>query len=139
MHEHRIRHLELIQTAIARMAENSAAIKRHAVVVSLAVLGSARVLSESSLLLGGVIVTVVLALLDASYLRNERGFRNLYESVRQEEDFQPVDFRMMPSRAGHPVLHSLCSWSVGGFYLPLVVLQSIAWIVCGESLSASVP
>lgn len=68
-------HLQFIQAAITRMSDASAAIKRHAIGVALAVLGSAQLSHQKVLAVAGVAITLVFALLDASYLRRERGFR----------------------------------------------------------------
>lgn len=119
-------HLQFIQAAITRMSDASAAIKRHAIVVALAVLGSAQLSHQKVLAVAGVAITLVFALLDASYLRRERGFRLLYDEVRSEPAEKVVDFRMTQPLNSHSLRNSLFSWSVGGLYISLAAVQLVA-------------
>ena len=121
-----IKHLEFIQSAISRMADSSAAIKRHAIVVALAVLASAQVLHQAPLLVAGMAMTVVFAMLDASYLRNEKGFRSLYDEVRMKPNTETVDFRMEPLTGEHAFVRVLLSWSIIWLYLSLLFIQAVA-------------
>jgi hypothetical protein len=119
-------HLQFIQGAITRMSDASASIKRHAIVVALAVLGSAQLSHQKILVVAGIAITLVFALLDASYLRRERGFRLLYDEVRTEPADKVVDFRMNPLINSHSLRNALFSWSVGGLYISLAAVQLVA-------------
>lgn len=121
-----INHLQFIQSAICRMAEASAAIKRHAIVVALAVLASAQVLHQAPLLVAGMVMTVVFAMLDTSYLRIEKGFRFLYDEVRMKPNTETVDFRMKPLTGEHAFVRVLLSWSIIWLYLSLLSIQAAA-------------
>lgn len=124
-----IKHLEFIQSAISRMADSSAAIKRHAIVVALAVLASAQVLHQAPLLVAGMVMTVVFAMLDTSYLRIEKGFRSLYDEVRMKPNTEMVDFRMKPLTKDHAFVRVLLSWSIIWLYFSLLFIQAAALVL----------
>ena len=77
----RIEHLKLIQAAITRLARNSFAIKSLAVAAS-AVLIAFTAAAETPLASVGGAALLPLWWLDASYLRQERLFRGLYDYIR---------------------------------------------------------
>lgn len=94
MNEHRLKHLEMLQAAINRLAGNSFALKSWSVALVSALLA----LSLKDANEGCAILALFPALcfwgLDAYYLRQERLFRALYDAVsrdmRRPEDEQAI-------------------------------------------------
>lgn len=92
--EEKLKHLEFIQNVINRMAYNSFLLKGW----SLTIISALFALSLSScakekFLLIAFFVAFVLWSLDAYYLRQEKLFRNLYDSVILKNSDQ-IDFSM---------------------------------------------
>ncbi len=83
MNANQVKHLELIQSVITRMAGNSFQIKAWGVALVAALLGFG--VDRESAAIAGVAVfpALVFLWLDAYYLRQERLFRKLYDAVRQ--------------------------------------------------------
>jgi hypothetical protein len=96
----KVKHLELIQAVINRMAGNSALLKGWSVTLAAALIGlaagkDARV--QYALL--GLFPPVFFAVLDAFYLRQERLFRKLYDHIRKmpDADWENDPFTMQTS------------------------------------------
>ena len=77
----RIKHLELIQTIISRMANNSFLIKGWTITISLAGFGLFANSNKTIFLFLILFSTIIFWILDAYYLRQERLFRKLYEEA----------------------------------------------------------
>lgn len=128
----RVKHLEMIQGVIARMANSSAWMKRLAIVVvggaaALAVRGNS---SASVLPALAVILTVIFWLMDARYHQQERWFRALFDKVREEDTGHRPDFRMEPSaeiRSLSNFRQSAFSWSSFPYYGALTAFLLLAW------------
>ncbi|MCH8947952.1 MAG: hypothetical protein IH789_10050, partial [Acidobacteria bacterium] len=82
MNEHTIKHLELIQAVITRLAQNSFAYKGWSVVIVSAIFALAAKEANPQYLLVALIPTMAFWGLDAYYLRQERLFRRHYDAVR---------------------------------------------------------
>lgn len=78
-----VKHLELIQAVITRLATNSFFIKGWALTVAAAAFGFAVNRVDSRIAIAGCVVTIGFWILDAYYLRQERLFRHLYNHVRR--------------------------------------------------------
>jgi hypothetical protein len=82
-----VKHLELIQAVITRMAGNSALLKGWSVTLSSALIGWAAAnnahIKYAAL---GLFPPVFFAVLDGYYLRQERLFRHLYDHIRKLDD-----------------------------------------------------
>lgn len=93
--ENKNKHLEIIQGVITRMGSNSFIIKGWSVTAIGAMY--AYWISKSDYLILLLILGVVLLFWfhDTYYLYLERGFRNLYDEVREKNDDQ-IDFKMTP-------------------------------------------
>lgn len=93
--EKKISHLNMIQSIITRMGNNSFALKGWAVGIMIAVYAFA---GNSSV--KAVIVTlmplIVFWFIDTYYLMLERKFRCLYDDVRIKDD-KDIDFSMNPN------------------------------------------
>jgi ABC-type transport system involved in cytochrome c biogenesis permease component len=118
----RVKHLEMLQTAISRMASQSASSKGFCITLTTALLGLAvaNKLSKLGVLSFGPILAF--ALLDTQYLRLERRFRAAFQNVSLEDWSAMPSFKLTPAPAAeHGYWACLCSWSILAFYLPLSV------------------
>lgn len=142
MEEHHIRHLELIQGVVSRLAGNSFSLKSWTVgIVSILVLLAAKDSNEAY-----AVIAVFPALcfwgLDAYYLRQERLFRELYTAVLKQAatpgqpetiplfslDTSPVAARV------EPWFSTLRSPTVSGLHGPVVaaVAAVTAYAILGH-------
>ena len=87
--EKRIKHLEMIQSAIVRLSSAAIQTKRWSFVLTAALLALA--VQQQECLLGAVSVVIAFGLwvLDHDFLRSERLFHKLYEHVRVAEEPEP--------------------------------------------------
>lgn len=81
----RIRHLDMIQAVIARLGTNGFVIKGWAITVAGAFLGFAVNQEDWPLAAASTVPTITFWILDAYFLRTERLFRCLFETVRRGE------------------------------------------------------
>ena len=81
--DHRVKHLEMIQTVIARLGNNSFLVKGWAVTVAGVFFGFAVNKPDAGLALVSLLPTALFWLLDAYFLRTERLFRALHDRVRK--------------------------------------------------------
>ena len=124
MNEAVIKHLEMIQSVITRMASNSFMLKGWAVTIA-AALFTLSAVGTNPLFFAAVFLPILLFWgLDSYYLMQERMFRVLYDYVRQQ---QHTDFSMKwdPQWASPRTkwVNCLLSVSEAAFYLPLAVLS----------------
>jgi len=82
----KVKHLELIQAVITRMAGNSALFKGWSITLATALLGLAAKDAKIQYAVLSCLPPVFFAILDAFYLRQERLFRGLYDVVRKMPD-----------------------------------------------------
>lgn len=80
--DHRIKHLEMIQAVVSRLAGNAFLVKGWAVTIGGAFFGFAVSRNDSQLALVGLVPVALFWGLDAYFLHAERLFRELYERVR---------------------------------------------------------
>jgi len=79
----RIKHMEMIQAVVGRLAGNSFLIKGWAITVTGTFLGFAIDRNHAGLAAAAFLPAVIFWLLDTYYLRAERLFRELYNEVRK--------------------------------------------------------
>jgi len=79
--EHEIKHLELVQSVIARMAQHSFQLKGWSVTVATAIFALAAKESSPGLAALALFPALAFWCLDAFYLRQERLYRKLYEAI----------------------------------------------------------
>ena len=91
--EAKIKHLELIQTVIARMAKNSFILKGWGVTLVSAIFALAVGKSEKTFVWIALFPAITFWILDAYFLQQEGLFRSLYEHVRAVDPAK-VDFSM---------------------------------------------
>ena len=132
--ELRVKHLEMVQAVVARMAGNGAALKNWCITVTTAVCGFAITLQRPFVALLALLPIMIFALLDAQYLRGERRFRALFDRVRREDWGQLPSFEIglkdVPRIAYWRVLGS---WSIMVFYAPLAFAVAVVVLVAGHN------
>jgi hypothetical protein len=82
----RIKHLEMVQAVVSRLAGNSFLIKGWALTITGAFLGFAIDRDNSDLAVAALLPILVFWTLDTYYLRAERLFRALYDQVRSGDE-----------------------------------------------------
>lgn len=100
----KLKHLEFIQAAIARMATNSFLFKGWAITIAAALAGFATVDTKHGLLIIALITTLMFWALDGYYLWLERCFIALYQAVSQKSE-STIDFSMRIDKAD-----AFCKW-----------------------------
>jgi len=132
-----IKHLEMIQAVVARLAGNSFLIKGWALTLTGAFLGFAVNKSSSGLAAAALIPIVFFWGLDTYYLRAERLFRALHERVRSpgETPVEPFFMGATGEKFVSGVSNDIKSWprtvsrwTLLGFY-GLLVLTTILVVV----------
>ncbi|QIK79043.1 hypothetical protein G7077_09205 [Sphingomonas piscis] len=113
--EMRMKHLELVQNAITRMGTNSAGLKGYCMGIVAALIALAGAIEKPRILFLGLPIIVAFAVLDASYLVLERGFRDQYNELRLKPLESEPDFHIEPKESA-TLADALLSWSVLGFY-----------------------
>lgn len=130
--DQRIKHLEMLQRAIERMACESATMKQYCL-AAVAATASVTVGTDAwGLALAGAALVLVFWYLDAMYLAQERWFRAMYDEARNTPADEPASFLMTPPeriRAAHTLSATMWGWSTRTLYLALfglLVLVGIA-------------
>ncbi|MFJ4538556.1 hypothetical protein ACIP39_21750 [Streptomyces tibetensis] len=101
--EQRLKHLELLQSVIARLGNNSFLIKGWCITLSGVLVAVADRSPGRETIPVALALAVGFWLLDGYYLRQERLFRALYERVVGDGDDPPPPFTMDAERYGGPV------------------------------------
>jgi histidine triad (HIT) family protein len=139
--EDRRKHLDYIQAVVTRQSAASASAKAWLLPIVTATFGFALTQSSWPLAALGLVAIILFAYLDANYLRSEKQFRRLYNTVARSTrkvplyTLDPVDaheplFAGAPakSRRKHVVEKYLpereiwTSWSIAPFYIALMLL-----------------
>lgn len=124
--ENKIRHLEMIQGIINRMAGNSFALKGWAVTLVAGIFVLAGKDTDKLYFLVAYIPVVVFWWLDAYYLLQERLYRSLYEKVRNTDE-KDIDFSLKATATEFDsnkncFCSCLFSKTILGFYAPLAIV-----------------
>lgn len=142
--EDRRQHLGLIQAVIARMSAASSTAKGWLLPVVTATYGYALSQNEGSVALLGIAAVGLFAMLDANYLRQEKAYRRLYNTVARSTKSVP-SFTLDPSDADDssqakvqplkrvgvwvgrwlPGANVWLSWSIAPFYGGLLLVGLI--------------
>lgn len=122
----KIKHLELIQGVINRMASNSFKLKGWAVTLVAGVFALASKDTDKLYFLIAYIPILVFWGLDSYYLLQERLYRSLYENVRKKEN-NKIDFSMKATAKDFDSpKNCFCSCVISKtelwFYLPLALV-----------------
>src|SRR3954453_19497265 len=80
----RVKHLEMLQSLITRMAGYGASFKSYCITVTTAVIGFAFTLHRPAVAALALLPVIAFGIADAQYLRVERRFRELFDLARKE-------------------------------------------------------
>lgn len=131
--ENKIRHLELIQGVINRMAGNSFALKGWAVTLVAGIFALSSKDADKRYFLVAYIPIIVFWGLDSYYLLQEKLYRSLYDRVRLTAE-DKIDFSMDASAKEikgekNTFWNCVCSTTELWFYFPLAIVSSVAVII----------
>jgi histidine triad (HIT) family protein len=136
--EDRRQHLSFIQAIVTRMSQASSSAKTWLLPVVTLAYGYALQEKQFWPAILGVAAVLIFGVLDANYLKQERAFRNLYDTVAAGGDI-PV-FSLNPAMAGPagskvnywPDWEDIGSWAVAPIYGPLLFsgLAIATWVHC---------
>jgi hypothetical protein len=120
--ELRVKHLEMLQSLITRMAGYGASFKSYCITVATAVIGFAFTLHRPAIAALALLPVIAFGVADAQYLRVERRFRDVFNLVRKEGwDTLPSFDINLASTPEQSFLNAVTSWSIVWFYAPLAV------------------
>lgn len=124
--ENKLKHLELVQGVINRMANNSFLLKGWAVTLVAGIFALAGKDTDKLYFLAAYIPIIVFWGLDAYYLYQERLYRSLYDKVRYTDE-DKIDFSLKAtSQEFISDKNCYCSCLLSGtelwFYLPLTMV-----------------
>jgi hypothetical protein len=133
MDERRIKHLEMIQGVINRMAGNSFLIKGWTITLISALFVLADKDTDGQYSIIPFLAIPIFWFLDGYFLSMERQFRELYDHVRKMGEGQ-IDFSMNTAAIEQPTKNSwICSiWSTTMvlFYLPsFAVVLAVIYLI----------
>ena len=95
--EKRVKHLEMIQAVITRMASSSALMKNYALGTFTMGAGLSRFLQAPEIMLASAGLVVSFWFMDSKYLQQEKWFRDIYNAERKKPDTEPVNFAITPT------------------------------------------
>jgi hypothetical protein len=122
--EKKLKHLEMIQSVINRLANNSFSLKLKSFIFVAVILGFTTKDSDLYYIPLTFIPTLAFWGLDGFYLKREQLFRALYDNVRQKDD-KDIDFSMDVSTVklnGKSWISICISWTILGFHLPILLV-----------------
>lgn len=131
--DNKLKHLELIQGVINRMASNFFKLKGWAVTLASGIFALASKESDKMYFLITYVPVIVFWFLDAYYLWQERLYRTLYNDVRMKDE-NDIDFSLNVSNyANNPVKNTFCSSLLSKteiwFYIPLALICTCVIII----------
>jgi hypothetical protein len=135
MEENKLKHLEFIQSAITRMAQNSFLLKGWTVTLVAGLLAFANIKEmDFKFIILAYIPAVFFWLLDGYYLRQERLFRKLYDEIRLKNP-QDIDFSMNTSNFKKDVdewIYVCFSTTLTLFYIPILIVIILTMVFGGQ-------
>ena len=109
-----VRHLEMIQGVINRLASSSFAVKGWSVALVSTLVAIAVNKGDGRFAFAALLPAVIFWMLDGYFLWQERLFRSLFDAVRLEHSSRPEEFFTMDTR---PYLKSTSSWFQTSFVI----------------------
>jgi hypothetical protein len=132
MTELRVKHLEMLQSLVTRMASYGASFKSYCITVATTVIGFGFTLHRPLVSALAILPILAFALADAQYLRVERRFRGVFNFIRAESWEQMPSFEMNLERAPtESYWNAARSWSILGFYAPLAIVSILIAVLFG--------
>lgn len=126
--EIKIKHLELIQGVINRLANNSFLIKGWALTVSMTGFGFYVNQKQSSILLITLFGALTFWFLDGYFLKQERLFRRLYSDVANGRKLNPFSMDTTSyKKSAASVIEVMFSYPTRIFYLVIFVIGGILY------------
>lgn len=119
--ENKVKHLEMIESIIERMANNSFLLKGWAITLVVALFALADKQFEQRYILITFLPIIFFWFLDSYYLYLEKKYRALYNCVRQKED-DDIDFNMDIKSIKVCYCKCLINISENLFYIPFIAL-----------------
>jgi hypothetical protein len=128
----RVKHLEMLQSLITRMAGYGASFKSYCITVTTTVIGFGFTLHRPLVSALAILPILAFAFADAQYLRVERRFRGVFNLVRGEDWEQIPSFEINPDHApAQSFWSAVTSWSILGFYAPLATVAILISVLFG--------
>jgi hypothetical protein len=131
--QRQIAHMQMVQSAIARMSSNCFALKTLSVTLTAAIIAFAGTAQKPTAVYLAAALPPILVFwwLDAKYLQVEKLFRHLYEDVRHSTIAEPFDMSTHRYRQKvHSVARIAFSWPVMPIhFVLLVVLLAVAVVL----------
>lgn len=132
----KIKHLEMIEAIIERMAKNSFQLKAWTITLVSAIMALTLQSADRCFMICAFVPIVGFWLLDSYYLRQERKYRRLYQIVAKKQENE-IDFNLdascvpeenyKPQRLGF--FRSIFSISESFFYLAMIAVVVIIMII----------
>ena len=130
--ELRLKYLEMLQSLITRMARYGVSFKSYCITVATTVIGFGFTLHRPLISSLAILPILGFAFADAQYLRVERRFRAVFNSVRLEGWEQMPSFEVSLKHAPpEPYWNAAMSWSIVGFYGPLAFVALLIAMLFG--------
>lgn len=131
--ENKLKHLEMIQGIINRMASNSFALKGWSVTLVAGIFALSSKDANEIYFLIAYIPIVTFWFLDAYYLLQERLFRTLYGKIRRLSEDE-IDFDMNIAKNEFKLeKNTFCACMISvteaGFYIPLSIVTTLVIIL----------
>lgn len=122
----KIKHLEMIQGIVSRLAKNSFLIKGWSVTITSAIFALGAKGDNESYFAIAIIPVVIFWILDGYFLWQERLFRRLYDEVRTMNDAE-IDFSMNiePFTGGETWVCAIMSTTLLTFHLSLLAAAAL--------------
>lgn len=128
--EAKLKHLDFIQAAIARMANNSFVFKGWAITIATGLAAFAAFDTRKALLAIALVTTALFWGLDGYYLWLERGFVELHKTVAGKAN-DAIDFNMAVNkhRAFLRWLRACGRWHLLLFYGTIIIVDTIGIVL----------
>jgi hypothetical protein len=128
--DHEIKHLDMLQGVIARMAGNSSNLKTWTVTLLAGIFALAAKDADRRFLIVALAPAVGFWALDAYFLTQERRYRALYDDVRMQNGVDAFSMNTGAYTTTKPYSAALFSATLLAFYGAITVFVAIlAWIV----------
>lgn len=125
--ESKLKHLEFIQNVINRMANNSFIIKGWCVTIISALFALSEKENSQSFAVISLLPIMAFGILDAYFLKLEREYRRLYNTVRKQNENE-INFSMDIQLFKIPIIYIIISKTIFWFYVPLVIIVFIFFV-----------
>lgn len=134
MDSDKIKHLEFIQSVIARLNSNSFQIKGWGITIVAGVIALYATLQIQYLILIAVAASILFWLMDAYCLSQERKFRGLYNDVAgisdNPQNLKPFEMNPNLYKDGcYSMLQTIRAKTIWPIYFPLILMLSVCFII----------